>query len=138
MHARKNLVVRTLFAANDEFRHEQMLHSRAVPPDVFAWIEELLQSGNADAAFDGLIERFRRDKQYRLIFDARMLKRRLDLGLPLVSLSTLGDLPDAVRQPYQDAYIHAAREVGDLFLADGDIPGAWTYFRAIGDAKPVI
>ncbi len=109
-----------------------------MPPTVFAWIEELLQSGNTDAAFEELVERFRREKQYRLIFDARMMKKRLDLGLPLVSLPALGDLPDAARQPYQDTYIQTAREVGELFLADGDIPGAWTYFRAIGDAKPVI
>ncbi len=107
-------------------------------PKMFAWIEELLQSGNTDAAFEQLIGGFRREKQYRLIFDARMMKKRLDLGLPLVSLPALGDLQDAVRQPYQDAYIQTAREVGELFLADGDIPGAWTYFRAIGDAKPVI
>jgi hypothetical protein len=31
----------------------------------------------------------------------------------------------------------AAREVGGLFLADGDIPRAWPYFRAIGDSAPV-
>jgi hypothetical protein len=31
----------------------------------------------------------------------------------------------------------AAREVGTLFLADGDIPRAWSYFRAIGEPAPV-
>ncbi len=33
--------------------------------------------------------------------------------------------------------MQAATEVGELYLADGDIPRAWTYFRALGNAKPV-
>ena len=31
----------------------------------------------------------------------------------------------------------AAREAGALFLADGDIPHAWPYFRAIGDRETI-
>ncbi len=31
-----------------------------------------------------------------------------------------------------------AREVGEMFLADGNIPGAWPYFRAVGDTEPIV
>ena len=111
---------------------------QAAPEDVFAWIEQVLQNGDAGAAFEELVERFRREKQYWHLFDARLMRKRLELGLPLVSHRALGDLPKEVRQPYQDAYIEAAREVGELFLADGNIPRAWPYFQAVGDAKPVV
>src|SRR5687767_4517611 len=105
--------------------------------DVFAWIEQLLQNGHNGEAFEQLIERFRRDKQYAQVFDARLMKKRLELGLPLVSTPLLGELPAELQQPYQDAYVQAAREVGELFLSDGNIPRAWTYFRALGDTGPI-
>jgi hypothetical protein len=34
--------------------------------------------------------------------------------------------------------VRAAREVGELMLADGNIPLAWPYFRAIGDTGPIV
>jgi hypothetical protein len=106
--------------------------------DVFSWIEQVFQSGDIESAFEQLMDRFRREKQYWRLFDARLMKKRLELGLPLVSSQPLGDLPKHVQQPYQDAYVKAAREVGELFLADGNIPRAWPYFRAVGDVKPVM
>ncbi len=105
--------------------------------DVFAWIEQLLQNGHNGEAFEQLIDRFRRDKQYAQVFDARLMKKRLELGLPLVSTPLLGELPAELQQAYQDAYVQAAREVGELFLSDGNIPRAWTYFRALGDTGPI-
>jgi hypothetical protein len=105
---------------------------------VFPWIERALQNGNAGAAFEQLAQRFRRDKQYRRLFDARLMQKRLELGLPLVSAAGIGDVPKELQQAYQDASVHAAREVGELLLADGNIPQAWPYFRAIGDTGPII
>ena len=83
-------------------------------------------------------QRFRRDKEYRKLFDARLMQKRLELGLPLVSAAGIGDVPKALQQAYQDASVHAAREVGELILADRNIPQAWPYFRAIGDTGPII
>jgi hypothetical protein len=42
-----------------------------------------------------------------------------------------------VRSQYENGVREAARETGALFLADGDIPHAWPYFRAIGDRKTI-
>ena len=47
-------------------------------------------------------------------------------------------MPKELQQAYQDAYVQAAREVGELILADRNIPQAWPYFRAIGDTGPII
>jgi hypothetical protein len=104
---------------------------------IFPWIEQVLHHGGASAAFEQLAERFRREKQYRLLFDARLMQSRLGLGLPLVSTSRIGDVPKDLQDAYQKGYLQAAREVGELLLADRNIPRAWPYFRAIGDPGPV-
>jgi hypothetical protein len=104
---------------------------------LFPWIEQVLQHGSAGEAFEELAARFRRDKQYRKLFDARLMQTRLQLGLPLVSTSRIGDVPKELQDAYQKGYLDAAREVGALLLADGNIPRAWPYFRAIGETSPV-
>jgi hypothetical protein len=103
----------------------------------FSWIDELVRTGSIDPAFAQLVERLRQEKQYRRIFDARLMHARLQLGLPLVSQPTLADLPQDKQRAYQDAHVRAAREVGELFLADGDVAAAWPYFRAVGDTGPI-
>jgi hypothetical protein len=105
--------------------------------NLFAWIEQTAQNG-PDTAFAELFDRLRREKQYRLLFDARLMKRRLELGLPLVSHITLAELPKHLQQPYQEGYVEAAREVGELMLADGHIAHAWPYLRASGKTDSMI
>ncbi len=102
----------------------------------FAWIEEL---GNADpnAALERIVQRFKDEKHYPAVFNARLMKRRFELGLPLLSQPSIDDLPIELQPKYQAAYVEAAREVGQLFLSDGNIPAAWPYFRAVGDVKPI-
>ena len=89
-------------------------------------------------AFAQLVERFRQEKQYRRIFDARLMQARLQLDLPLVSQPTFADLATEKQRAYQDAYVRAARETGELFAADGDIVAAWPYFRAVGDTAEIV
>lgn len=105
--------------------------------DLFSWIDEARRTGGADRALEELVDRFKRDKQYGSVFNARLMKSRLELGLPLTSHRAIADVPADLQQRYQDAYLEAAREVGELLLADGNIPGAWPYFRAVGNVKPV-
>ncbi len=105
---------------------------------VFSWIDRVVQNaGDPQAALERLIERFRSEKEYRKLFDARLMTKRWELGLPLVAHPTFADLPKEVQQSYQDGYVQAATEVGELYLADGDIPRAWTYFRALGNTRRV-
>jgi hypothetical protein len=115
-----------------------MLADRTSDETIYSWIEQALQNGDAAAAVDALAQRFRRDKQYRRLFDTRLMQKRLELGLPLVSKPGIGDVPKELQQAYQDASVDAAREVGELILADRNIPQAWPYFRAIGDRQPII
>src|SRR5438552_3328487 len=105
--------------------------------EAFHVLEQALESGGPESGFDLLIERFREEKKYPLLFEARIMKSRHGLGLPLVQLDRAEELPAEKRRVHEQVYMEAAREVGGLFLADGDIPRAWPYFRAIGEQAPV-
>ena len=80
--------------------------------EVFEQVREALRSGDADAGFDLLIERFREEKSYPLIFEARLMKKRNELGLPLIQTEPFNGLEDGVQASYEEATIAAAREVG--------------------------
>jgi hypothetical protein len=105
--------------------------------DAFDLIDQAARQGGARSALDLLVTIAQKDKNYPLLFDARLMQSRHKIGLPLIFNISLDDLPEEQRQAYEEAMREAARETGNLFLADGDIPRAWPYFRAIGDPAPV-
>jgi len=105
--------------------------------NTFELVEEALRTGGSQAGFDFLARRFREEKNYPLLFEARLMNNRHKLGLPLIYSEPAGDLSDDVRSVYEQGFTEAAREAGGLFLADGDIPRAWSYFRAVGESAPV-
>src|SRR3712207_6296274 len=113
-----------------------MGHDRTSEESIFCWIDRVLQSGNVAEGFDQLADRFRRGKQYRELFDSRLIQKRFELALPLLSSPAIVDLPQELQRAYQNASVYASREVGELLLADGSIPQSWPYFRAIGDSAP--
>jgi hypothetical protein len=103
----------------------------------FDLIEKAVASGGAAAALDLLARKFLAEKQYPQLFETRLMQKRLELGLPLIQLGAIEDLPEPARTGYENGVRQAARETGSLFLADGDIPHAWPYFRAVGDRETV-
>lgn len=105
--------------------------------DIFDLLEESASQGGSEAAFEFLVERFRQEKNYPLLFDALLMKKRDQLGLPLVWVQSFPDLNEVQRQDFERAYLVAAREVGELFLREGNIAGAWPYFQAIGEQKTI-
>jgi hypothetical protein len=88
-------------------------------------------------AVDSLIATLRDQGDYHKLFDALLLKRKSELGLSLNRPSSLNDVPEAQRKAVEETYVAAAREVGSLFLAKGDIPNAWTYFQVIREPQSV-
>jgi hypothetical protein len=103
----------------------------------FDLIEKAMASGGAAAALDLLARKFLAEKQYPQLFETRLMQKRLELGLPLIQLGAIEDLPEPARSGYENGVRQAAREIGSLYLADGDIPHAWPYFRAVGDRETV-
>jgi hypothetical protein len=105
--------------------------------DPFHLIEQAVASGGPRSALDLLARKFLAEKQYPQLFETRLMQKRLELGLPLIQLGTIEDLPEPERTNYEEGVRQAARETGALLLAVGDIPRAWPYFRAIGDRETI-
>ncbi|MGE5192618.1 MAG: hypothetical protein ACM3U2_08960 [Deltaproteobacteria bacterium] len=89
------------------------------------------------AAIDHLISVLRAEKRYHPLFDALLMKKRLELGLGLVRPTSLKDVPEEKRDEFEKLYVDAAREIGHLLLADRMIPQAWNYLRAINEPQKV-
>ncbi len=105
--------------------------------DSFDLIEQAVRSGGPKAGLDLLARKLADEKNYPLLFEARMMQKRHELGLPLVQVGSVDDIPEARRAAYEDAFTGAAREIGSLLLAGGDILRAWAYFRAIREPAAV-
>ena len=105
--------------------------------NAFDLIDQALRTGGPQAGFDLLAQKALDDKNYPLLFEVRLMKKRHELGLPLIQVDESAAMPPESRRDYDKAFMDAAREVGGLFLADGNIPRAWPYFRAIGETSPV-
>ncbi len=103
----------------------------------FDQLDETLRSSGPAAAIDGLIDHLDSSGEYRALLDALLLKARHELGLPILSVGKLADLPDPARTQYEDKYIAAIRLVGSRYLEKGDIPTASAYYRAIAETEPV-
>jgi hypothetical protein len=108
-----------------------------VSAESFDLVEAAIATGGAASALDLLAHKFIAEKQYPQLFETRLMQKRLELGLPLIQLGAIEDLPEPQRTSYEGGVRQAARETGELFLADGDIPHAWPYFRAIGDRETI-
>jgi hypothetical protein len=105
--------------------------------DRFDVLDRFLDSGDRNGGLDFLIDQFRTTGEFRLFFEAKLMKKRLELGMPLIQTESSSEFPPEVRGDYDQAMITAARETGTLALEKGDIVQAWPYFRAIGEQKPI-
>ena len=105
--------------------------------DPFSRFEEVLAREGPKIALEDLAGRLRDDKSYPQLFEARLMAKRFELGLPLIDTDNGADLPDEIRKNYDQAFIDAAREVGRLFLADGNVERAWPYLRVTGETASI-
>ena len=87
----------------------------------------------AEALVDALLER----REYDRLFDALLIRARIELGLPVVKPTTFDDVPESKQAAFEEAYVAAARKVGHLLLEAGDLPRAWAYFRTIRETEPI-
>ena len=103
----------------------------------FDALEGTLRRSGPPGAIEQLIGHLDQTGDYRSLLDALLLKDRYDLNLPLIQVGGLSNLAEPVRTQFEDRYVEAIRLVGSKFLAAGDIPTAWTYFRVIAEPEPV-
>lgn len=105
--------------------------------EAFLTLDKTLTSAGPGAVLDRLVDHLTERGELRALLDALLLRARHELGLPLIQLGSLADLPEPTRSSYEQRYVEAIRSVGERFLEKGDIAGAWPYFRAIGEPEPV-
>jgi hypothetical protein len=103
----------------------------------FDALQQELQTGGAAGVFDRLIEAHIERKDYHPNIDARLLKKKHELGLPLHRPTSFDDVPGEVRDEFEKAYTNAAREAGEWLLKEGKPGQAWMYFHAIRETEPV-
>lgn len=103
----------------------------------FTQLQEQLQAGGATAVFDKLADLLREQKDYHKLFDALCARKKFELGAPLHRPTSFDDIPAGKRDEFEVAYMSAAREVGQLLLADKKLGQAWIYFHAIRETQPV-
>jgi len=76
-------------------------------------------------------------KDYHRLFDAKLMRVRQSLSMPVTQPTSLKDIPAKHEVAFREAYTNAAREIGQLFLNDGQLADAWAYFRTINETTPV-
>ena len=96
-----------------------------------------MESGDLAGGLDFLIEHFRENRNFHLFFEAQLMKKRLELGVPLIQQESIFRISAGNAGGVRKGMIEAARETGTLALAAGEIARAWPYFRAIGEPGPV-
>ncbi|MBW3542380.1 MAG: hypothetical protein KY476_19105 [Planctomycetes bacterium] len=102
----------------------------------FAELEQARSGEGPRAAIDRLVETLRNRREYRRLFDALLLKKRYEMGLPLAQPTSL-DVPEEQRGEFEQAFVDAAREVGELLLETGNIPQAWGFLNMIREPAKV-
>jgi hypothetical protein len=106
-------------------------------PILFDQLDKTLNSEGAAAAIDRPCKALRDAKDYNSLFYALLMKKRHELGVNPVPTGPASDLPAEVHVAYEGAIRDAAREVGDLYLKNGNLPQAWVFFRMIEEPEPV-
>ena len=104
----------------------------------FAAVRHTLEASGPLAAADALIDRLRAADDFQGLFYARLLKKRVELGVSPFPTGPSADLPEGVHAEYEQAIRDAGRDVGRLLLDRGDLFKAWGYYRMLGEPGPVM
>jgi hypothetical protein len=104
---------------------------------LFDELQTVLKTEGPEAALARLEASLREQKDYNGLFYALLMKKRHQLGIVPVPTSPTQDIPELYHGTYEEAIRQAAREVGGLYLQEGNIPQAWPYFRMLNEPDPV-
>ena len=95
----------------------------------------------AVSGLDELIADLQGDSDHHALFRSLLLRKRFELGLPLVNAGDLSGVPDETRKAYETFVEHTCREIGarclDVKWGTPSIAQAWRYFRTLGEKKPI-
>ena len=103
----------------------------------FESLDGAFDASDPAAALDRLVAWLDERGDARGLLDALLLRARHDLGLPLVQVGSLADIPEPTRSQYEDRYVEAIRRVGRKLLDGGDLVAAWPYYRVLGEREEI-
>src|SRR5580704_7743984 len=111
---RTGSIRRAVFLSANPMAYGSIGWGKAMSEESFDTLRNLLSSAGPAQALDVLIEQYRKAKQYPDWFEARMMRSRLALGLPLIQAPATSEIPAEARAAYEQDMVEAARETGDL------------------------
>ena len=100
-------------------------------------LEQTFKTAGAAAAIDKLAAELKAKKDFAALFYTLLMKKRVELGVSPIATRSSADVPASAHRAFEDGIADAARTVGQLYLADGQIPQAWGYYRMLNEPAPV-
>ena len=102
--------------------------------------DQLTKASDSDtkrSLLDRLEEVLIESEDFHRLFDAKLIRTRLRMGLPITQPASLSGIPREQEAEFRDAWMEAARDVGQRLLDAGKLSDAWAYFRTIDDPEPI-
>ena len=103
----------------------------------FDALQTTLQSRGPEAALAHLQSKLREEKDYNGLFYALLMEKRQQLGINPIPTGPAQEIPEKYHTEYEEAIRRAGREVGELYLKEGNVPQAWAFFRMLNEPAPV-
>jgi hypothetical protein len=100
-------------------------------------LQQTFDREGPNAAIDKLCSALRDQKDFTGLFYALLMKKRHELGVSPIPTGPATSLPQELHAEYEAAIRDAANLVGKLYLDSSNIPGAWMFYRMLGDPGPV-
>jgi hypothetical protein len=87
------------------------------------------------ATIDSMIDYLRTHRRASELFEAKKMRVRAQLGLPLIVGETEPSRPEPIEQQLEAGVIEACREAGVMLMEDGKAAQGWMYLRPTGDIE---
>ncbi|MEI7684484.1 MAG: hypothetical protein WCL32_05615 [Planctomycetota bacterium] len=105
-------------------------------PDLDA-LQTTFKTKGPAAMIDRLLADLKAAKDYQSLFYALLMKKRHELGVSPIATGNNNDIPADKVDAFENGIRDASRSIGQLYLAENNLPQAWAYFRMIGETEPI-
>lgn len=113
----------------------------APPPALDGAAYERLQATLAargpKAAVEELVAELRKAEDFKALFYALVMKKRVELGVSPFPTGNPNDLPAHTHEEYENAIRAAGRHVGGILLERKDYAQAWPFYRILNEPEPM-
>jgi len=106
-------------------------------PAVFDKVHATLAEHGPVAAVDELCDSLRQAGDFNALFYALLMRKRVQLGITPFPTGSSAELPAETHEEYEEAIRDAGRQVGQLYLGQGDVRKAWFFFNMLNEPEPV-